>query len=61
MLIEKKEKQKKKIASYRLDSEILEEFRELCKKRGLVQTHILENAMKQAIGEMKAMEKEDDR
>jgi len=61
MLITKHIKPTKKTASYRLDAELLGEFRALCKEHDLVQTHILENAIKKAIGEIKQMEKKDDR
>jgi len=56
MLIKTNKKQTKKIASYRLDSELLDEFKALCKKNSFVQVHILENAMRQAISEMKSLE-----
>jgi hypothetical protein len=64
MLITQKKKEKKKMASYRFDKSLLDEFRELCKQNNLVQVQILENAMKKAIEEMKELKtevKEDDR
>jgi len=65
MLITQKKKEKKRMASYRFNQSLLDEFRELCKENNLVQVQILENAMKKAIDEMKELkkikEKEDDR
>jgi len=58
MLIQTTKKKTKKTASYRFNSSLLDEFRELCKRNDLVQVQILENAMRKAIEEIKGMENE---
>ena len=55
MLIEAKreEKEGKKSTTFRLESSLLDEFRKLCKDNNIKQVVIIENAMKQAIEEIK--------
>jgi len=55
MLIEAKreEKEGKKSTTFRLKSSLLDEFRKLCKDNNIKQVVIIENAMKQAIEEIK--------
>ena len=59
MLIEQKtNKRKVKVTSFRIDEEIVNEFKELCKKHSIKQVTVIENAMKKAIEEIKRMEVE---
>lgn len=60
MLIEQKKKHLKKTATFRVDNDLLNDFRTLCKKHDLKQVLIIENAMKKAILEIKEMEKDNE-
>lgn len=60
MLIEQEKKKLKRTATFRIDSDLLDEFRKLCKKHELKQISIIENAMKKAILEIKKMEKDNE-
>ena len=57
MLIQQQKKATYKTITFRLEDELIEEFRKLCKKHDLKQVLIIENAMKKAILEIKEMEK----
>ncbi len=57
MLIEQKKKSLKRTATFRVDDDLLSEFKKLCKKHDLKQVSIIENAMQKAISEIKEMEK----
>lgn len=60
MLINEPKKRLLKTISFRADSEIVEEFKALCKTNKVKQITVIENAMIKAIEEMKAMEKKED-
>jgi len=60
MLIEQEKKKLKRTATFRIDSDLLDEFRKLCKKHELKQISIIENVMKKAILEIKKMEKDNE-
>jgi len=57
MLIKKTQKPTKKTVTFRVDSELLKEFKTLTKKHGYTQVLIIENAMQKAIQELREMEK----
>ena len=62
MLLEKRNRPTKKTVSYRADRQLLDEFKELTKKHGYMQITIIENAMREAVRELKEMEnKRDDK
>jgi hypothetical protein len=55
MLIDQPNKIKKTTVTYRVNPEILNEFRTLCKEHNYKQIVIIENAMKKAIEELKGL------
>ena len=60
MLIEQKSKSLKRAVTFRVDNDLLDEFKILCKKHELKQVSIIENAMRKAILEIKEMEKDNE-
>jgi len=58
MLLVKQDKTTYKTITFRLDEELIKEFRELCKAHDYKQVSIIENAMKKAIEELKGLENE---
>ena len=56
MLIEKKKNKEFAPTSFRVEKEIVKEFRELCKKHNVSQVAVVRNAMKQVIQELKAID-----
>lgn len=58
MLLTKQEKRAYKTITFRLDEELIKEFRELCKAHDYKQVLIIETAMKKAIEELKGLENE---
>lgn len=60
MLIEQKGKSLKRAVTFRVDNDLLDEFKILCKKHELKQVSIIENAMRKAILEIKEMEKDNE-
>lgn len=52
-----KEKKNLKVASYRIDEEIVNKFKALCKKHKIKQVVVIENAMRQAIKEMEDIDR----
>jgi len=58
MLLTEQDKTVYKTITFRLDEELIREFRELCKKHDKKQVLIIENAMKKAIEELKGLENE---
>ncbi len=57
MLLKKQVKQTKKTVTYRVDRDLLEQFKSLTKKYGYMQITVIENAMREAVKELKEMEK----
>jgi len=47
-----------KVASFRLDISLLEEFKMLCKKHKVQQSTVIKNALIQAIKELKGLDDE---
>jgi hypothetical protein len=60
MLIEQKKKINYKTITFRLDKELINEFRKLCKEADLKQVTIIENAMKKAILEIKELKEQNE-
>ena len=60
MLISKNNKKepKMKVASFRLDIALLEEFKMLCKKHKVQQSTVIKNALIQATKELKGLDDE---
>jgi len=60
MLISKNNKRepRMKVASFRLDISLLEEFKMLCKKHKVQQSTVIKNALIQAIKELKGLDDE---
>jgi len=57
MLLKKQVKPTKKTVTYRVDRDLLEEFKSLTKKHCYMQITVIENAMREAVKELKEMEK----
>jgi len=60
MLLKKQVKQTKKTVTYRVDRDLLEEFKSLTKKYGYMQITVIENAMREAVKELKEIERKQD-
>ena len=58
MLVAKQEKKTYKTITFRLNEELIKEFRERCKANDYKQVLIIETAMKKAIEELKGLENE---
>lgn len=58
MLLVKQDKTTYKTITFRLNEELIKEFRALCKAHDYKQVAIIENAMKRAIEELKGLENE---
>jgi hypothetical protein len=58
MLIEKQQKKqdRMRIVSFRIEIDLMDEFRAMCKANKIYQSTIIKNAMKLAIKEMKELE-----
>jgi uncharacterized protein (DUF4415 family) len=58
MLIEKqpKKQDRMRIVSFRIEIDLIDEFRAMCKTNKIYQSTIIKNAMKLAIKEMKELE-----
>lgn len=61
MLIENSHKRTLKTISFRADSEVVQEFKSLCKTHKIKQVVIIENAMRKAILEIKQLGVENDK
>jgi len=57
MLLKKQVKPTKKTVTYRVDRDLLDEFKVLTKKYGYMQITVIENAMREAVKELREMEK----
>lgn len=58
MLIEPNNSTPKKAITFRVDEQLLKQFKELCKRHNVKQVSVIENALKKAVQELKDLENE---
>lgn len=56
MLVDVKAKSKLKNINYKIEEDIVDKFKKLCKEKGIKQSDIIRNALQKAIEELEALD-----